>query len=89
MRSQFRRVRWLRRRSARYQCLAGWVRNALTASLLPGTAVAALAAAAPLADRLADTGPPGDRPNRAAPGAGGGELPAAALRAGPALPGPG
>ena len=31
MRSQFRRVRWLRRRSARRQCLVAWVRNALTA----------------------------------------------------------
>ena len=38
MRSQFRRVRWLRRRSARYQCLAAWSRNARIASLLPGTA---------------------------------------------------
>jgi len=38
MRSQFRRVRWLRHRSARYQCRAAWVRNALIASLLPGTA---------------------------------------------------
>src|SRR6266511_2528917 len=38
MRFQFRRVRWLRRRSALCQCLVAWVRNALTASLLPGTA---------------------------------------------------
>ena len=55
----------------------------------PAGAVTALAAAAPLADRLAAAGPPGDRPDRAAPGAGGRELPAAAPRAGPALPGPG
>ena len=38
MRSQVRRVRWLRRRSARCQCRVAWVRNALTALLLPGTA---------------------------------------------------
>jgi len=38
MRSQFRRVRWLRRRSALCQCLVTWSRNALIALLLPGTA---------------------------------------------------
>ena len=38
IRSQFRRVRWLRRRSARYQCHVAWVRKAFIAGLLPGTA---------------------------------------------------
>ena len=38
MRSQFRRVRWLRRRNAWYQCLVAWVWNARIALLLPGTA---------------------------------------------------
>ena len=32
------RVLWLRRRSALRQCRITWVRNAFTASLLPGTA---------------------------------------------------
>ena len=35
---QFRRVRWLRRRSALYQCHATWARKAATSSVLPGTA---------------------------------------------------
>jgi hypothetical protein len=35
IRSQFSRVRWLRRRSALNQCLVTWVRNAVTASMLP------------------------------------------------------
>ena len=34
IRSQFRRVRWLRRRSARYQCHVAWVRKAFTAGLV-------------------------------------------------------
>ena len=55
----------------------------------PAGAVATFAAAAPLADRLAAAGPPGYWPDRAAPGAGGRELPAATPRAGPSLPGPG
>ena len=38
MRSQSRRERWLRRRSAQHQCLTAWVRNAMIASLLLGTA---------------------------------------------------
>src|SRR6187397_2600605 len=38
IRFQFRRERWLRRRSALYQCLPTWVRNAATASMLPCTA---------------------------------------------------
>jgi hypothetical protein len=38
IRSQFIRVRWLRRRSALNQCLVAWVRKAATASVLPGTA---------------------------------------------------
>ncbi len=38
IRSQLRRVRWLRRRSALYQCRVTWVRKAATASVLPGTA---------------------------------------------------
>jgi hypothetical protein len=35
---QSRRERWLRRRSARDQCLVVWVRTAMIASLLVGTA---------------------------------------------------
>jgi hypothetical protein len=38
MRSQFRRVRWLRRRSALCQCRVTWSRKPVTAWLLPGTA---------------------------------------------------
>ena len=38
MRPQFRRVRWLRRLNALYQCHATWARKAATASVLPGTA---------------------------------------------------
>lgn len=37
-RSQSRRERWLRRRSAWHRCRVAWVRNAMTASLLVGTA---------------------------------------------------
>ena len=38
IRVQFRRVRWLRRRSALYQCRPTWVRKVATASVFPGTA---------------------------------------------------
>ena len=38
IRVQLIRVRWLRRRSALYQCRVVWVRKAATASVLPGTA---------------------------------------------------
>ena len=38
MRSHVRRVRWLRRRSARHQCLTACAWKAATASMLPGTA---------------------------------------------------
>jgi hypothetical protein len=38
MRSQSRRWRWLRRLSARHQCFVTWVRKAVTASMLLGTA---------------------------------------------------
>ena len=38
IRFQVYRVRWLRRRSARCQCLITWDRKASTASVLPGTA---------------------------------------------------
>jgi hypothetical protein len=38
IRVQLRRVRWLQRRSALYQCFVAWVRKAATASVLPGTA---------------------------------------------------
>ena len=38
IRVQLIRVRWLRRRSALYQCRVAWVRKAATASVFPGTA---------------------------------------------------
>ena len=38
MRCQSSRERWDRRRSAWHQCLVAWVRNAMIASLLLGTA---------------------------------------------------
>jgi hypothetical protein len=38
MRFQVRLLRWLRRRSALFQCRIAWNRKALTALPLPGTA---------------------------------------------------
>ena len=38
VRVQFRRVRWLRRRSGLYRVRPTWVRKVATATILPGTA---------------------------------------------------